>query len=85
MANHQWPADRKQTLKQTDWGIRKWQENLVLRLQSAYVTTTEQMGQHQEVIPNHRPIKPGTLHGILKSIASHHKMTIEELINAFKL
>jgi len=43
MANHQWPADRKQTLKQTDWGIREWQENRVLRLQSAYVTTTEQM------------------------------------------
>ena len=32
--------------------------------------TTEQMGQHHEVIPNHSPIKPGTLHGILKGVAS---------------
>jgi len=47
--------------------------------------TTEQMGQHHEVIPNHSPIKPGTLHGILKTVAAHHKMTVEELINALKL
>jgi predicted RNA binding protein YcfA (HicA-like mRNA interferase family) len=47
--------------------------------------TTGQMGQHHEVIPNHSPIKPGTLSGILKSIAVHHKMTVEELLNALKL
>jgi len=47
--------------------------------------TTGQMGQHHEVIPNHYPIKPGTLHGILKSVASHHKMTVDELINTLKL
>jgi predicted RNA binding protein YcfA (HicA-like mRNA interferase family) len=47
--------------------------------------TTEQMGQHHEVIPNHSPVKPGTLHGILKSVASHHKMTVEELIITLKL
>jgi predicted RNA binding protein YcfA (HicA-like mRNA interferase family) len=47
--------------------------------------TTEQMSQHHEVIPNHYPVKPGTLHGILKSVASHHKMTVEELIIKLKL
>lgn len=47
--------------------------------------TTEQMGQHHEVIPNHSPIKPGTLHGILKSVASHHKLTLEDLIKALAL
>ncbi len=47
--------------------------------------TTEQMGQHHEVVPNHYPIKPGTLHGILKSVASHHKTTVEELIKTINL
>lgn len=47
--------------------------------------TTEQGGQHHEVIPNHDPIKPGTLNSILKSIASHHNLTLEEVINTLKL
>jgi predicted RNA binding protein YcfA (HicA-like mRNA interferase family) len=47
--------------------------------------TTIQMGQHHEVIPNHDPIKPGTLNSILKSIAAHHKMTVEELITFLRL
>jgi predicted RNA binding protein YcfA (HicA-like mRNA interferase family) len=42
--------------------------------------TTQQNGEHHEVIPNHNPIKPGTLSGILKSIANHHRMTLEELL-----
>ena len=47
--------------------------------------TTTQMGQHHEVVPNHDPIKPGTLLGILKSVAEHHRMTVKELITALKL
>jgi len=47
--------------------------------------TTEQLGQHHEVIPNHSPIKPGTLHSILKSVASHHRITPGELIKTLKL
>lgn len=42
--------------------------------------TTQKNGEHHEVIPNHNPIKPGTLSGIFKSIANHHRMTVEELI-----
>ena len=42
--------------------------------------TTMENGEHHEVIPNHSPIKVGTLHGILKSIAKHHHLTVEELI-----
>ncbi|HEX4264421.1 MAG TPA: type II toxin-antitoxin system HicA family toxin [Verrucomicrobiae bacterium] len=42
--------------------------------------TTRQNGEHHEVIPNHNPIKPGTLSGILKNIANHHRMTLEELL-----
>jgi hypothetical protein len=47
--------------------------------------TTEKGGQHHEAIPNHRPIKAGTLHGILKSIASHHRVAVEDLLNELDL
>jgi len=42
-------------------------------------------GQHHEVIPNHNPIRTGTLHSILKSIAAHHKMSVEDLISTLRL
>jgi predicted RNA binding protein YcfA (HicA-like mRNA interferase family) len=41
--------------------------------------TTQQGGEHHEAIPNRNPIKTGTLHGLFKSIAAHHKLTVEEL------
>jgi predicted RNA binding protein YcfA (HicA-like mRNA interferase family) len=41
---------------------------------------TEQNGQHQETIPNHIPIKIGTLNSILNNISSHFGITKEELI-----
>ena len=47
--------------------------------------TTQQGGEHHEAIPNHHPIKAGTLSGILKSIAAHHQMTVEELLAALGL
>jgi len=42
--------------------------------------TTQQDGEHHEVVPNHNPIRPGTLSSILKSIAGHHRVTVEELL-----
>jgi predicted RNA binding protein YcfA (HicA-like mRNA interferase family) len=42
--------------------------------------TTQRDGEHHEVIPNHKPIKVGTLQSILSSIAKHHKITVEELL-----
>jgi predicted RNA binding protein YcfA (HicA-like mRNA interferase family) len=41
---------------------------------------TELNGEHFETIPNHKPIKIGTLSGILNNIAEHFDMTKEELI-----
>jgi predicted RNA binding protein YcfA (HicA-like mRNA interferase family) len=41
---------------------------------------TELNGEHYETIPNHKPIKIGTLSGILNNIAEHFDMTKEELI-----
>lgn len=47
--------------------------------------TTQKGGEHHEVIPNHDPIKVGTLSTILKSIAEHHKMSVDELIKKLEL
>jgi len=42
-------------------------------------------GEHHEVIPNHNPIKMGTLHSILKSVAEHHDTTMADLLNKLDL
>jgi len=47
--------------------------------------TTEREGQHHEVIPNHSPIKIGTLSAILRNIATHHRLTLEELVEKLDL
>ena len=47
--------------------------------------TTKQCGEHHEVIPAHKPIKPGTLASILKSIAQHHQLTTEDLLKKLNL
>jgi predicted RNA binding protein YcfA (HicA-like mRNA interferase family) len=38
-------------------------------------------GEHTETIPNHDPIKIGTLNKILSNIAEHFEISKEELIN----
>lgn len=42
--------------------------------------TTSRNGTHHITIPDHRPVKVGTLSGILGDIATHHQMTREELL-----
>jgi len=42
--------------------------------------TTQQNGEHHITIPNHDPIKIGTLSAILTDVAIHFKITKEELI-----
>jgi predicted RNA binding protein YcfA (HicA-like mRNA interferase family) len=42
--------------------------------------TTLDRGTHHITIPNHNPLKIGTLSNVLKDIAEHFQMTKEELI-----
>ncbi len=42
--------------------------------------TTQVNGEHHEVIPRHQPLRVKTLSSILKSIAAHHELTVEELL-----
>ena len=43
--------------------------------------TTDENGNHHITIPEHNPLKIGTLSNILKDIASHFEITKEELID----
>jgi len=47
--------------------------------------TTLRNGENHEVIPAHQPIKTGTLSSILKRIAAHHGITVEELLRMLDL
>ncbi len=43
--------------------------------------TTYQNGEHHATIPNHNPLKIGTLSGILDDIANHFQMNKSELVD----
>ncbi|WP_367872641.1 type II toxin-antitoxin system HicA family toxin [Luteolibacter sp. Populi] len=47
--------------------------------------TTSDGGKHHETIPLHRPLKAGTLAGLLKSLAAHHQISVAELIRLLDL
>ena len=47
--------------------------------------TTQQGGEHHEVIPLHDPIRAKTLSSILKSVARHHGIGVEELLRKLNL
>ena len=47
--------------------------------------TTERQGQHHVTIPNHNPLKLGTLSGLLKAVAAHHGLTVEELLRRIRI
>jgi len=47
--------------------------------------TTQERGEHHEVIPKHSPLKIGTLRSILRNVAAHHEMTVPELMKTLEL
>ena len=47
--------------------------------------TTQEGGEHHEVIPLHDPVRAKTLSSILKSIARHHGIGVEELLRRLDL
>jgi len=43
-------------------------------------------GTHHVTVPNHRPLKTGTLlGGVLKPVAAHHQLSVEELLEKLDL
>lgn len=59
----------------------------VVRRDSSHIRLTTQLnGEHHVTIPDHKPLKTGTLvRGVLKPVAAHHKMTVEELVRRLDL
>lgn len=47
--------------------------------------TTQRDGENHEVIPHHSPIKTGTLASVLKRIAAHHRMSVDNLLRRLEL
>ncbi len=42
--------------------------------------TTDQNGQHHITIPNHNPVKIGTMSAIIADVATHFSKTKEEVL-----
>ena len=58
----------------------------VTRQKGSHIRVTTLLGgEHHEVVPQHNPIRVGTLHSILASIAQHHQMSVEELVGRLEL
>ena len=53
-----------------------------VRQDGSHIRLTTSAGEsHHVTVPNHRPLKTGTLlGGVLKPVAAHHKLTVEELL-----
>jgi predicted RNA binding protein YcfA (HicA-like mRNA interferase family) len=47
--------------------------------------TTHENGEHHEVVPNHSPVKIGTLKSILRNVAAHHRIGVPELLERLDL
>jgi predicted RNA binding protein YcfA (HicA-like mRNA interferase family) len=48
--------------------------------------TTTTGGTHHVTVPNHRPLKTGTLlRGVLKPVAHHHHLSVDELLSKLEL
>ena len=47
--------------------------------------TTRAGGAHHVVIPLHNPIRTKTLSGILKSVARHHGVSVQQLLRQLDL
>lgn len=44
--------------------------------------TTRQGGEHHVTIPRHKPLRIGTLNGVLKDVAEHLKLSRDELLES---
>jgi len=47
--------------------------------------TTQENGVHHITIPNHKPLRIGTLASILDEVALHHHISREELLTRLRL
>ena len=65
--------------------LRKLGYSVVRQSGSHMALTTQSNGEHHVTVPHHKPIKVGTLHGILKTVAAHHGITVVQLLTVLEL
>ena len=65
--------------------LRRLDNELVRQTGSDMQLTTSRGGEHHITIPNHRPLKVGLLSALLKDVAAHHHLSVEQLIRELKL
>ena len=47
--------------------------------------TTLTGGEHHLTIPNHNPLRPGTLRAILGEVMAHHHLTLDQVLQQLGL
>lgn len=47
--------------------------------------TTQTGGEHHVTIPNHDPLRPGTLRAILREVMIHHRLTLQQVLQELGL
>jgi predicted RNA binding protein YcfA (HicA-like mRNA interferase family) len=65
--------------------LRKFGYTVLRQTGSHIRLVTQQSGEHHITVPNHDPIKVGTLHGVLKDVAAHHKLSVDQLLHELDL
>jgi predicted RNA binding protein YcfA (HicA-like mRNA interferase family) len=60
--------------------LRKFGYDFIRQVGSHIIVETEENGIHLVVVPNHNPIKVGTLNGIIGDVAEHFNLTKEDVI-----
>lgn len=60
--------------------IRHWQFRKLHQSGSHILLVTDTPSPYTATIPAHRPLKTGTLAGILKQVATHKQVTRDELL-----
>ena len=56
--------------------------NEITRQSGSHIRLTQQVhGTHHVTIPDHRPLKVGTLSAILRDVAQHHGLDRDELVD----
>lgn len=61
--------------------IKHWRYTLVHQRGSHIVLETDTPSHHRIAIPDHQPLRIGTLSAILKAVAEHQGVSKEELLN----
>ena len=57
-----------------------------IRQDGSHIRLTTQLdGEFHVTVPNHQPIRVGTFKSILKLVAAHHGLTVEELLEKLTL